>query len=138
MISAPLNIDSEVLSRWYEVNGILFLVITNFVSVLILSIFLQGQVWALGVIIIAKGDIKTKLITEILGAIVFLACSLILYKWLGLIGAALGFLFSRIFNMIMMLLFMIRNQPTRPLTRRCRHKFVLVRRAGPGDITSPQ
>ncbi len=78
-----------------------FLVIENFMSFLVLGIFLQGPTWSVGVIIVAKGDLKTKLYSELAGNIIFLLLSLICYYYWGLWGIGLGFFLSKLFVFLM-------------------------------------
>lgn len=94
-----------------------FLVIDNLVSLLILAIFIQGPVWALGVIIVAKSDLKIKFYTELAGQLLVVICVLLFFKMYGLIGAGIGFLLSRIFHLLMGL-----------IISRYRYQFMLNRK----------
>lgn len=66
-----------------------FLVITDFLLVLGLSIPIKGVVWALGFLYLAKGDSKLFLKLEFLANILSLGTSIIGYYYYGLIGIGL-------------------------------------------------
>ena len=78
-----------------------FLVIESFISFLVLGILLQGPTWSLGIIIIAKGDLKTKMYSEIAGHTISLILSLTFYYYWGLWGLGLGFFLSKLFGFLM-------------------------------------
>lgn len=67
----------------------------------VLGLFLQGIIWSLGVIIVAKGDLKTKLIVEVTGKLVMLLMHVIGYMYGGLQGLGMAFLASNVFSLIL-------------------------------------
>ena len=75
--------------------------ITDFVSFFILGIFLKGPTWTMGILIVAKGDLKVKMYSELLANIMFLVLNISFYYFYGLTGIGVGFLLSRIFSFIL-------------------------------------
>ena len=74
--------------------------ITNFVSFFILGIFLQGPTWTMGVMIVAKSDLKVKMYSEVVANILFLILSLVFYYYYGLMGIGFGFLVAKFFSLL--------------------------------------
>jgi len=66
-----------------------------------LGIFLQGVVWSMAAVIVAKGDYRTKLYTEIISQLMFIGVSLLGYILAGLSGLGVAFLMSKIFDLVM-------------------------------------
>jgi len=77
-----------------------FIGITNFVSFFILGIFLQGPTWTMGVMIVAKSDLKVKMYSEVAANILFLILSIVFYYYHGLMGIGFGFLLSKLFSLL--------------------------------------
>ena len=77
-----------------------FMDITNFVSFFILGVFLQGPTWTMGVMIVAKSDLKVKMYSELFANILFLIISIFFYYYYGLIGIGFGFLLSKFFSLL--------------------------------------
>jgi O-antigen/teichoic acid export membrane protein len=77
-----------------------FMEITNFVSLFILGIFLEGPNWTMGVMIEAKSDLKVKMYSELLANIVFLILNIAFYYYYGLMGIGFGFLLSKFFSLL--------------------------------------
>lgn len=79
-----------------------FLVMTNFLLILGLSVPIKGLVWTMGFLYLSKDDSKLFLMTEVAANILFLAFSLLGYNYFGLIGLAfaqiLGYGLSLLFN----------------------------------------
>jgi O-antigen/teichoic acid export membrane protein len=79
-----------------------FLVMTNFLLILGLSVPIKGLVWTMGFLYLSKGDSKLFLMTEVVANIIFLAFSLLGYHYFGLIGLAfaqiVGYGLSILFN----------------------------------------
>ena len=65
-----------------------------------LGVFFKAASWALGVIFISKGDVKTLFWSELLATIVMLMLNLLGYKLFGLEGLGLSFLGGFIFAYI--------------------------------------
>jgi O-antigen/teichoic acid export membrane protein len=80
-----------------------FLPVLEYMNWAILGIFLQGIVWSLGVIIMAKGDIHVKLYAEVSGQLFLLLVNIVGYIYLGLKGLGIALLISQIFNLILAL-----------------------------------
>jgi O-antigen/teichoic acid export membrane protein len=78
-----------------------FLPIVNYIDWAILGILIQGIVWSLGVIVIAKGDLLLKLYTEIVGQVFLLAVNLLCYHFLGLKGLGMAVLISNAFSLVL-------------------------------------
>lgn len=77
-----------------------FMEITNFVSFFILGIFLQGPTWTMGIMIVAKTDLKIKMYSEFLANFLFLTFSISFYYFYGLMGIGFGFLLSKFFGLL--------------------------------------
>lgn len=81
-----------------------FLVMTNFLLILGLSVPIKGLVWTMGFLYLSKGDSKIFLMTEVVANIIFLGFSLLGYHYFGLIGLAfsqiVGYGLSILFNAV--------------------------------------
>ncbi len=71
-----------------------FNVILTFVSWGMIGTVLRTLSWCLAFTILAKGDGKTYLWTEVASAVINLALNIVFYKWWGLTGLGIAFLVS--------------------------------------------
>lgn len=79
-----------------------FLPVISYFNWAVPGIFLQGIIWALGVIIVAKGDMKLKFYSEITGQAVQLVATIAGYAYWGLQGLGIGLFASNVFGFVMM------------------------------------
>lgn len=66
-----------------------------------LGIFLQGVAWAMAAVIVAKGDYRAKLYTEVISQLVFIGVSLAGYLVAGMVGLGFAFLVSKLFDLLL-------------------------------------
>ena len=65
-----------------------------------LGIYFKAASWALGVIFISKGDVKTLFLSELSATLIMLILNLAGYKYLGLEGLGISFFLAFIFAYI--------------------------------------
>jgi O-antigen/teichoic acid export membrane protein len=78
-----------------------FLPIVEYIGWAILGIFVQGIVWSLGVVIIAKGDFRLKLYTEIVSHLFLLAANMVGFYFWGLRGLGIALLVGNLFDLLL-------------------------------------
>jgi O-antigen/teichoic acid export membrane protein len=81
-----------------------FLPTLDYIYWAVIGLFFQAIVWALGFIIVAKGDLKVKLITEIFGHTVRLVTGIIGYAYGGIEGLGIAFLISNMVGLVLNIL----------------------------------
>ena len=93
LIAAPLIIEVLLTKE--------FLPVLEYIHWSVLGIFLQAIAWALGVIVVAKGDMRLKLVTEIIGKAVVLSMNIVGYMYGGIKGLGIAFLLSNMINLLL-------------------------------------
>jgi O-antigen/teichoic acid export membrane protein len=68
----------------------------------VLAVFLKGLTWVQGFIIIAKGQSRLYLLTEIIGSVFSLLLSMLLFSYLGIKGLGISMLITFIFSIILL------------------------------------
>lgn len=94
--SAPLIIELLLTQE--------FLPILAYVPWAAFGLYLQGIVWAFSAIMIARGDYKILLYSEVVGQVVFVGFSMLGYMMGGLLGLGIGLLLTKLVSIGMTIL----------------------------------
>lgn len=81
-----------------------FLPITGLIQWALLGVFLKAASWTLGYILLAKGDIKNFLISEIFANIIMITSNIVLYHFFKLNGIGIAFFITYLFYFLVVLI----------------------------------
>jgi len=80
-----------------------FLPVVSFVILAVVAIIFKALVWVQGYIVIAKGQNKLFLLTEVIGSCFFLFISILMFKSYGIKGLGIAMIVSYFFSLLMLI-----------------------------------